>query len=115
MLNSLLVVALTACSSGAEDNEGGAGPVLVAGPEVLVPLPEASVPLARELTVSTDVPTTLQLNIDDGDRVLRVAFPEEATVHRVPVLGMPATPIPMPRTPIPPSVGWSGSGSTLRR
>jgi len=72
------------------DSATAGGLAITAGPEILEPATVDVAPLARELTVSTDVPTTLVVRLDDGDRTLEVAFPATSTDHRVPLLGMPA-------------------------
>ena len=51
--------------------------------------PNPAVPLAAILRVTTDTPTGLTLNINDGERSWSVTPSEEmATQHEVPVLGM---------------------------
>jgi len=59
-------------------------------PELSIPPAGSTVPLARELSVHTLEPTTLVVHIDDGERLLSVAFPDQATAHQVPLLGLPA-------------------------
>ena len=57
----------------------------------LIGNPNPTVPLAAILSVATDVPTRLTLNVDDGERSWSVT-PEEAmtTEHELPVLGLRA-------------------------
>jgi len=55
----------------------------------LVGNPNPTVPLAAILSATTDVPTRLTLNIDDGENSWSVTPSDElATSHEVPVLGM---------------------------
>ena len=66
-----------------------------AGPSVsnvtLVPNPNPTVPMAAILSVTTDVPTRLSLNFDDGQRTWSETPSEEMTTnHEVPVVGMRA-------------------------
>ncbi len=98
-LPATLVVAslvLFGCSSSDDTGE----PAAAAAPEMtgptiasssLVGNPNPTVPLAAILSVTTDVPTSLTLNIDDGDRSWSVTPSDAmATSHEVPVLGLRA-------------------------
>jgi hypothetical protein len=65
-----------------------AGPGVVAGPAVTAP---GQVQLAYELTVATDLPTTLEVRIsDDGAGVRVLRFSGAKVAHRVPLLGFRA-------------------------
>ena len=82
------------CSSPGSGDSGTAMPE-AGGPSVesatLVGNPNPTVPLAAILSVTTDVPTRLTINIDDGERSWSVT-PDEAMAmsHEVPVLGLRA-------------------------
>lgn len=55
----------------------------------LTSAPDAdAIPAVRELSVRTAVPTTLEIALDDGERVRRAVFDEPATARTVPVLGL---------------------------
>jgi hypothetical protein len=71
-----------ACTDGPSDPVDR--PRLVAGPQ-LIAAPLA--PLARELTVETDVPTRLTLALAADQVDSEVRFPTWSRTHRVPVLG----------------------------
>ena len=62
---------LFGCGSPADDDAGTAAPE-ASGPSVesvtLMGNPNPTVPLAAILSVATDVPTRLTINIDDGER-----------------------------------------------
>ncbi|MCB9689908.1 MAG: aryl-sulfate sulfotransferase [Alphaproteobacteria bacterium] len=62
-------------------------PIIVSGPTLGDPL-DPRIRLVRMLSVATDVPTRAQLLIDDGDAQRRVTFPELATAHELPILGL---------------------------
>jgi len=68
----------------------GTPPTVVDGPTLVDPPLVDTVPLARQVQVSTAEPTQLTVHVDDGERVLTITFPGEATDHLVPVLGVPA-------------------------
>lgn len=69
----------------------GTPSVALAAPPALGSPPAGDVvPLAKVLTVATTEPTALTLHLDDGERVMHVAFPEVRADHVVPVLGSPA-------------------------
>ena len=89
---------LSGCSSpsdpGADtaNSDSGAMPEST-GPTLsnvtLVGNPNPTVPLAAILRATTDVPTRLTLNIDDGENNWSVTPSDELTTsHEVPVLGM---------------------------
>ena len=82
------------CSSPDSGDSGTAMPE-ASGPSVesatLVGNPNPTVPLAAILSVTTDVPTRLTINVDDGERSWSVT-PDDAMAmsHEVPVLGLRA-------------------------
>ncbi|MCZ0953957.1 MAG: aryl-sulfate sulfotransferase N-terminal domain-containing protein, partial [Rhodospirillaceae bacterium] len=83
---------LSGCGSPAGDGASTAMPE-ASGPSVesvtLSANPNPTVPLAAILTVTTDVPTRLTINFEDGERSWSVTPSEEmSTDHEVPVLGM---------------------------
>jgi hypothetical protein len=82
---------LPACSHGSSSApaEARLPPKLVGAPQ-LAPNPNAAVPLAAVLSVTTDVPTRVELRIQEGAREWSVdADRNLATEHaRVPVLGL---------------------------
>lgn len=83
---------ISGCGSPAGDDAGTAMPE-ASGPSVesvtLVGNPNPTVPLAAILSVVTDVPTRLTINLDDGERSWSVTPSDEmSTDHEVPVLGM---------------------------
>ena len=85
---------LFGCSSP-DSGDSGAEMPEASGPSVesvtLVGNPNPTVPLAAILSVATDVPTRLTINIDDGERSWSVT-PDAAMAmsHEVPVLGLRA-------------------------
>jgi len=82
--------ATTTATALTGDTAIGTPPTIVDGPQVLEPALVDVVPLARELSVTTVEPTALTVHLDDGERIVHVSFPEVATSHRVPLLGLPA-------------------------
>ena len=50
--------------------------------------PEGATPLAAEVEIETDIPTSLELSVDDGVDSWEVIFPGHSTRHSVPVLGL---------------------------
>jgi len=91
---SFLMLGCSAPDSGEPGATEPAGPETT-GPTIarasLVGNPNPTVPLAAIMSVTTDTPTRLTLNIDDGERRWSVT-PSQAmsTSHEVPVLGMRA-------------------------
>ncbi len=79
----LLALSLWACTPPGGSGPG-AGPRIVDGPALEA---HADVPLSRELLVETDRPTALSVRLSSPGVELRVSFPGERTVHRVPLLG----------------------------
>ncbi|MEZ4241232.1 MAG: aryl-sulfate sulfotransferase [Myxococcota bacterium] len=95
MIGGAAAWVLVACSGGGDDPTPptapvGDGPQVVAGPELVDPGPQ--VLLAAELHVDTDVPTTLEVRLqEDGASEIRVLrFAELAAAHRVPLVGFRA-------------------------
>jgi arylsulfate sulfotransferase len=102
MLLFIGCTALLACRPEAPSTGGVPGPTsdsaapgedvqLVAGPTLHRAALADIAPLVHGLTVQTEAPTRLTVHLDDGDRVLHVAFPEWSTLHEVPLLGVPAS------------------------
>ncbi len=82
-LAALLPLLLAACSSG---------PAPTIGQATLVPNPNPTVPLAAILTVTTDTPASLTVNIDDGERQWSFSpSAEQSTRLEVPVIGLRAS------------------------
>ena len=91
LASSFLILGCSSPGSGDSDTampEAG-GPSVESA--TLVGNPNPTVPLAAILSVTTDVPTRLTINIDDGERSWSVT-PDEAMAmsHEVPVLGLRA-------------------------
>lgn len=80
----MLVVGWLGCQGGPD---GGSRPVEVVEGPILTSSPTA--PLARELTIETDVPGTLSLRVLAEGVDLQVRFPTVSARHVVPVLGAP--------------------------
>ena len=60
----------------------------------LEPNPNPTVPLAAILTVATDEPAALTIDIDDGERQWSMTPSEEmSAMHEVPIFGMRASPL----------------------
>ncbi len=98
LLVILAALPLGACSESASGSGGTGGgpppppppppPVIVSGP-ILVPNPNAAVPLAATVELATDVPTKVTLTLDDGSKIWSVTpQPAFALAHETPVLGV---------------------------
>ncbi len=91
LASSFLILGCSSPGSGDSDTampEAG-GPSVESA--TLVGNPNPTVPLAAILSVTTDVPTRLTINVDDGERSWSVT-PDDAMAmsHEVPVLGLRA-------------------------
>jgi len=92
-ISSLLLVG---CDTAPDSGGDATAPVVdMAGPVLsnvsLIGNPNPTVPLAAILSLTTDEPSELTLNINDGDRSWSVTPNDEmATQHEVPVIGLRA-------------------------
>ncbi|HEY5623591.1 MAG TPA: aryl-sulfate sulfotransferase, partial [Gammaproteobacteria bacterium] len=86
---------LVGCSDGTDNTADSMPAADSTGPVVsnvsLVANPNPTVPLAAVLRLTTDEPSQLTINFNDGERNWSVALNDEfATSHEVPVIGMRA-------------------------
>ena len=95
-----LIAASFVVAACTPSDDGGSAPAEMASPSAPGPVitstsltgnPNPAVPLAAIMRVTTDTPTRLTLNIDDGERSWSVTPSQSMTTnHEVPVLGMRA-------------------------
>ncbi len=97
-MSTLAGLSLLACSGEAPQPAPGpvdpapspTDPVAIVAPAAIDPAPSPDVPLVRLLTVSSDRPTGAEVELVGAGERRSIAFPEVATDHELPLLGLVA-------------------------